>query len=44
MVLRMCPEVLKNISELEKKLTHLDQEEILRMVILYLSSSKISEK
>lgn len=37
MVLRMCPEVLKNISELEKKLTQLDQEEILKIVLLFLS-------
>lgn len=37
MILRMCPEVLKNISELEKKLKQLDQEEILKIVLLFLS-------
>jgi hypothetical protein len=37
MILRMCPEVLKNISGLEKKLERLDQEAILKIVLLFLS-------
>ena len=37
MVLRMCPEVLKNISGLEKKLIQVDQETILKIVLLFLS-------
>jgi hypothetical protein len=37
MVLRMCPDVLKNISGLEKKLKQLGQEEILKIVLLFLS-------
>jgi len=37
MVLRMCPNVLKNISSLERELTRLDQEEILKIIIFYLS-------
>ena len=37
MVLRLCPNILKNISRIEDELTRIDQEEILKIIILYLS-------
>lgn len=40
MVLRMCPEVLKNLTTIEEKLRKLNDEEILKIIIFYLSLSK----
>ncbi|MFI5392062.1 MAG: hypothetical protein ACHQYQ_11940 [Bacteriovoracales bacterium] len=40
MVIRMCPEVLKNLTTIEEKLTKLEEEEILKIIIFYLSLSK----